>query len=82
MPWTVHCEEDERLTLSGFFEKVVARSDDTIQAHLSDHKLEEARVGSSKDTLDTVSDTGMFRLEYILLKMLYECLVCIYNSYL
>ena len=59
--WTVHCVEDKRLTLSGCFEMVVARSDETTQAHLSNHKLEEACVGKSKDALDTVSDTGMLR---------------------
>ena len=51
--------EDERQTLNGYFEMVVARSDETTQAHLNDHKLEEARVGKSKDALDAVSHTGM-----------------------
>ena len=59
MPWTIHCAEDERLTLSGFFKMVVSRSDETTQGHLNDHKLEEARVGKAKDALDAVSDTGM-----------------------
>ena len=60
VPWTVHCTEDERLTLSGFFEMVVStcRSDETTQGHLNDHKLEEVRVGKAKDALDAVSDTG------------------------
>ena len=42
-----------------FFEMVVSRSDETTRGLLNDHKLEEARVGKSKEALDTVSDTGM-----------------------
>ena len=59
VPWTVHCMEDERQMLNGYFEMAMARSDETTQAHLNNHKLEEARIGKSKDALDAVSDTGM-----------------------
>ena len=55
VPWTVHCLDDERLTLSGCYELLIRRSDETIQ---EDHRLEEARVGSTKETLDIVNDTG------------------------
>ena len=60
VPWTVHCVEDEiRQTLNDYFKMVVASSDETTQAHLNYHKLEEARIGKSKDALDALSNTGM-----------------------
>ena len=37
----------------------MSKSDETTRGHLNHHKLEEARVGKSKDALDVVSDTGM-----------------------
>ena len=61
LPWTVHCLQDERLALNDCFEMVVARSNKEIKEHLSDHRLEEARVGMTKDALDIASDTGMPR---------------------
>ena len=48
---------DERLTVDGWLELVVVRSE-ALRSHLSDHQLEEARVGMMKD-VDTVGDTGM-----------------------
>ena len=44
VPWTVHCVEDERLTLRGYFKMVVTRSDEKTQAHLP--------IEKSKDALD------------------------------
>ena len=59
LPWTVHCLDDDRVTLSGCFETVLERSSTAISEHIVDHKLEEVRVGMTKDALDLVSDTGM-----------------------
>ena len=49
---------DERLTVDGWLELVVVRSE-ALQSHLSDHQLEEAHVGMMKDVVDTVGETGM-----------------------
>ena len=57
LPWTVYLN-DERLTVDGWLELVVVRSE-ALQSHLSDHQLEEAHVGMMKDVVDTVGETGM-----------------------
>ena len=58
IPWTVFCIEDERMTLEGLFETVVARSEASVQEHLEDHHLDESRAGDTKDVLDRVGDTS------------------------
>ena len=48
------------MTLGSLFEMVVSRSKPSVQEHLDkDHHLEESGVGSTKDMLDCVGDTGM-----------------------
>lgn len=48
----VYCLQDEQLALNGCFETVVARNNEDLKEHLSDHRLEEACVGMTKGALD------------------------------
>ena len=59
LPWTVFSVEDDRMTLDGCFEMAVSRSGSVVQEHLTGgYKLEEARVGLTRDALDRVGDTS------------------------
>ena len=58
MSWTVFSLEDDRMTLGGLFDMVVARCETAVQDHLQrDHELDESRVGQTRDLLDRVGDT-------------------------
>ena len=50
LPWTVHCLDNDRVTL---------KSSTAISKHIADHKLKEVHLGMTKDTLNLASDTGM-----------------------
>ena len=60
LPWTVFSIEDERMTLDNCFEVVVSKSATNIQEHIASggHKLEEVRVGQTRDVLDRVGDAS------------------------
>ena len=73
LPWTVFSIEDERMTLDRCFEVVVNKSATNIQEHIASggHKLEEVRIGQTRDVLDRVGDTSKYKQ-----KVLYECIIC------
>ena len=53
-PWTIFDVEDDSLSLSGFCQRIVIRQ----SLQVEEHELWEARVGRSKESLDSVSDHG------------------------
>ena len=61
LPWTIYTytPDDDMMTVQRFFEKVVSKQPAGIQEHLSDHALDEVRVGRTKNDLDKVGNTGM-----------------------
>ena len=53
LSWTVFSLEDDRMTLGGLFDMVVARCETAVQDHLQrDHELDESRVGQTRDLLE------------------------------
>ena len=50
--------EDDRITVQGH-EMVVRKQPADVQDHLSDHILDEVRVGNTKNELDKVGNTGI-----------------------
>ena len=59
LPWTIFVLGDDSLSLSDFYERVI-RHDHGCQPE--GHKLKEARVGQSKESLDSVSDLIQFNI--------------------
>ena len=59
LPWTIYMPEDDRITVQGYYEMVVSKQPADVQDHLSDHILDEVRVGSTKNELDKVGNTGI-----------------------
>ena len=51
--------EDDRITVQGYYEMVVSKQPADVQDHLSDHILDEVRVGNTKNELDIVGNTGI-----------------------
>ena len=72
LPWTVFSIEDERMTLDRCFEVVVNKSATNIQEHIASggHKLEEVRIGQTRDVLDRVGDTSKYKQKVFM----YECM--------
>lgn len=54
LSWTIFDLGDDSLSLSDFYQRVI-RDHDCL---LEKHELKEARVGRSKENLDSVSDLG------------------------
>ena len=54
LPWTIFDVGDDSLSLRDFYQRIIIR--DCVQAE--EHELREARVGRSKESLDSVSDHG------------------------
>ena len=54
LPWTIFDVGDDSLSLSGFYQLIVIRH----SVQVEEHELREARVGKSKESLDSVSDHG------------------------
>ena len=54
LSWTIFDLGDDSLSLSDFYQRVI-RDHDCL---LEEHELKEARVGRSKENLDSVSDLG------------------------
>ena len=65
--WTVFSIDDERMTLGSLFDMVTSRSEPSIRDHLDNHHLEESRVGSTKDVLDRVGDTSVYKYKIIII---------------
>ena len=61
LPWTIFDLGDDSLSLSDFYERVI-RHDHDCQPE--GHELKEARVGRSKESLDSVSDLGEDSFNY------------------
>ena len=53
--------EDDRITVQGYYEMVVSKQPADVQDPLSDHILDEVRVGNTKNELDKVGNTGIRR---------------------
>ncbi len=47
--WTVYCIEDERLSIQGLYDMLVDGCDEEIKQHVTDHTIEEAKVGPSTE---------------------------------
>ena len=54
LPWIILDVGDDSLSLSGFYQRIVIRH----SVQVEEHELREARVGRSKEFLDSVSDHG------------------------
>ena len=68
--------EDDRITVQGYYEMVVSKQPADVQDHLSDHILDEVRVGDTKNELDKVGNTGIGALIFLCAcksKSSYEC---------
>ena len=51
VPWTIHQLEDERVSLKQLYHRMRPE-------RAMNHEIQEVRVGSSKDSLDPVSNPG------------------------
>ena len=68
--------EDDRITVQAYYEMVVSKQPADVQDHLSDHILDEVRVGNTKNELDKVGNTGIDALIFLCAcksKSSYEC---------
>ena len=59
LPWTIHMPEDDRITVQGYYEMVVSKQPADVQDPLSNHILDEVRVGNTKNELDKVGNTSI-----------------------
>lgn len=62
LPWTIFQEEDERETIGRLYGNVA-----TKKPELAGYSVTEIRVGSSKDSLDIVGDSGKQYSSYVLI---------------
>ena len=53
--WKVYCiAEDEKLTLQGLYDVLVSSSNDDIKQHVSNHFLEDCKIGTSPEKMYSV----------------------------
>ena len=53
--WKVYCIEDEKLiTLQGLYDVLVSSSNDDIKQHVSNHFLEDCKIGTSPEKMYSV----------------------------
>lgn len=71
VPWTIFDVGDDSLSLSAFYERVIREHD----CQLVEHELKEARVGRSKENLDSVNDLGKYTFYSCIKMVLAACVL-------
>ena len=73
LPWTIFDVGDDGLSLSAFYERVIRDHD----CQPEEHELKEARVGRSKENLDSVSDLGEYTFYCCEIALAVSVCVCV-----